>query len=162
MSEKHFSMRRGRRVWVFCMKSRAVFILAVAVENWNIYDSVLKQEGRRFFHSWMWPLACVTTMFFSSAALSLLHPCHCSFCEQRLVCSAVTLALSQPGDAPGAGRKCHFGVHHGNHKQSPSLSSACCVHSGLWLYLVFSISGLRIQLSPAAFQLLSWKYEIFI
>lgn len=72
------------------------------------------------------------------------------------------LALSQPGDAPGAGRKCHFGVHHGNHKQSPSLGSACRVHSGLWLYLVFSISGLRIQLSPAAFQLLSWKYEIFI
>lgn len=31
------------------MKSRAVFILAVALENWNIYDSVLKQEGRRLF-----------------------------------------------------------------------------------------------------------------
>lgn len=49
MAEKHFGIRRGRRVWVFCMKSRAVFILAVALENWNIYDSVLKQEGRRLF-----------------------------------------------------------------------------------------------------------------
>lgn len=47
--EERSGMRRERWVWFFCVKSRAVFILAVALENWNIYDSVLKQEGRRLF-----------------------------------------------------------------------------------------------------------------
>lgn len=103
-----------------------------------------------FFHSWMWPLLCPRVTFFSFPAwpfpvcCATSHPFTAS--EQRLVCSTATLTWSQPGDSRAEGRKCHFGVHHGNQKQPPFLSNACCVRSSLWLCLVCrqqTISGLH-------------------
>lgn len=69
---------RGRRVWVFCVKSRAIFILAVALENWNIYDSVLKQEA---FSILGCGLSCVQEWRFSPFLLdpflfAVLRPTH--------------------------------------------------------------------------------------
>lgn len=93
-------------------------------------QSLSKRAGG-FFSILGCGLLCVQQWCFSSPllAFSLLHPFHCSPCDLSLVCSAVTLTLSQPGYAPGVGRECHFGAHHGNHKQSLSSSSVCCVHS---------------------------------
>lgn len=71
MTRKYFGMERGTSVG-FSLKSRAVFIVAVALENWNIYDSVLKQEGRRLF-----PFLDVASSVSNSDVFLLCFPLLC-------------------------------------------------------------------------------------
>lgn len=121
-------MRRGRWVWVFCVKLSAFFVLAVALENWNIYDSVLKEAFSilgcgLFLHP--------TGLFFSFPAChATSHP----FIVSELTC----LQYSHPRleSSPVEGKECHFSLHHRNQKQSPFSSNARRVHSRLWLCLV--------------------------
>lgn len=128
----------GRRVlwhaqrweWIFCMKSRTLFHTCCCLGKLEYLWLTTEVGGQKAFSIPECGLLCVKQWCFSPPLTpSLLHPFHCSRCQLLLVCSAVTLTLSQLGDALGVERGCHFGVHHGNHEQPPSLSSVCCVHS---------------------------------
>jgi len=102
-------------------------MLAVALENWNIYDSVLKET--------LSILGC--GLFLHPAGLFFSFPaCH-AMSHPFIVSELTCLQYSHPHleSSPVEGRGCHFSLHHGNQKQSPFSSSAHCVHSRLWLCL---------------------------